>query len=270
MFKWLSAACVLLAGVWSCAPTNTSNPYVALTDVVLGGTAGGSNDNNGGGSGGGGGVSAPVFRRSMTLTFTNNHPDADLDVSFIAWVSPGSIRSADQQDVLLSNNYVQLSRELHIGTVFSLAPGTFVYNGTGVAGATPVHLRGASAATAGGAAEPTMAVFTLITPDAILAYTDPPVSCNSVAFTYSRNGSVITDDFVGGPTGPFTGANLTGGYKTLSQVDVYQCDPLRPGLFLKLGAGQRANNEFFEGQSVDFSFDQMPDADGNFAHVAIQ
>lgn len=249
-----------------CGPVDSTNPFLTLTESV---TADGSNVNdNTGTGGGGGGVTVAVFRRDLAITFSNNNTDADADVSFVAWVASGSIRSAEQQDALLADGYVQLTREVRLGSVFTLPPGTFVYNGPGLAGATRVHLRAAGAG-ANGAADPTTQTFTIITPDVVLAFSQPPVSCDSVAFTYSRDGSVITDDFVEGGVGPFAGSNTTGGYKTFSQVDAYQCDPLRPGMFLKLGGGARQSNEFFEGQSIRFDFNQMPDADGDFAIVIV-
>jgi hypothetical protein len=86
---------------------------------------------------------------------------------------------------------------------------------------------------------------------------------------YTRQGEPLTATPVDGPTAPYGGATLTGGLKTLAQVDVYQCDPLRPGLFIKLGGGARQPDEYFEGEDVTFDFFDVPDADGKFAHVTI-
>jgi hypothetical protein len=67
-----------------------------------------------------------------------------------------------------------------------------------------------------------------------------------------------------------TGAvTSVGGHKTLAQIDVYQCEPLRPGLFLRIGGGTKAANEYFEGENVLFEFNEGADANGNFANVTI-
>ena len=97
----------------------------------------------------------------------------------------------------------------------------------------------------------------------------PPVSCESVAFAFTRDDDPLTSVPIAGSIGPYGGSNLTGGFKTLAQVDVYDCDPLHPGLFIKLGGGAREVNEFFEGDNVTFDFNPVSDADGNFAIVTI-
>jgi hypothetical protein len=196
------------------------------------------------------------FRRPITLSFTNNHDSANVETSFAAWVNVSSIRSAEQQDALLRGGYVQLSREIQLGSVFTLVPGTFVYNGAGFAGATPVTLACPLSETAD---RTTSSEFTLITPDVLLVFSQPPVSCDSVAFVFR---SAIS----GAATGPSTGS---GGFKTYAQVDVYECEPLRPGLFFKSGGGAKQPNEFFEGDSILFEFNQAPDANGDFANVTI-
>lgn len=225
------------------------NAFLTLTEK-LGISAGGESVDAGAGAG----TAAEVeFRSPMTFTFTNNHTAAELDVSFAAWVNAGSIRSAQQQDALLRGGYVQLIREVRLGTPFVLPVGTFVYDGPGTAGATTVRLgpsgdEGAAVSTS----------YTLITPDVFLAFSQPPVSCDSVAFTFVGP--------VGTVTGPVTDV---GGFKTFSQVDVYECDPLQPGLFLKVGGGARQDNEFTEGENVLFEFNPAADAEGNFCNVTI-
>jgi hypothetical protein len=199
------------------------------------------------------------FRRTMTIVFANNHETAQVDASFAAWVYSSSVHSADQQDALLRGGYVQLTREIELGTAFTLPPGTFVYNGPGLAGATPVRL--ACPLTDTGQGLSIVDGITLITPDVALLFSQPPVSCDSVAFIFGN--ASISGDVV---TGPVTGS---GGFKTLAQVNVYECMPLRPGLFLKLGGGARASNEYFEGGNVLFEFNETPDADGNYAIVTI-
>ena len=207
----------------------------------------------------GGTLAVGEFRRTMTATFGNHCRFTELDTSFAAWVNTSSIRSAEQQDVLLDAGYVQLTRELRIGTAFTLPPGTFVLNGPGFAGGTPVRL-----GVAGGdedAPVPATISYDILTPDVFLVFSQPPVSCDSVAFAYLNldQGTVRT--------GPVT--EEAGGAKTFAQVDVYQCEPLRPGLFLKLGGGAREANEFFEGENIEFDFYPTPDAQGNFAIVTI-
>lgn len=196
------------------------------------------------------------FRAPMTVTFTNGHLVAELDVSFAAWVYMSSLRTAEQQDALLRGGYVQLNKEIKLGTAFVLPVGTFVYNGSGTAGATPVRLGPVEGE--GDDAISVSASYTLITPDVFLAFSQPPVSCDNVAFMF------IGD--LGTVTGPVAGA---GGFKTFGQVDVYQCQPLRPGLFLKIGGGAQADNEFFEGSDVLFQFNPTPDANGNYCNVTI-
>ena len=199
------------------------------------------------------------FRRTMTITFTNNHETAQVDASFAAWVYSSSVHSADQQDALLRGGFVQLTRAVELGTAFTLPPGTFVFAGPGLAGALPVRL--ACPLTATGQGLTISDSITLITPDVLLVFSQPPVSCDSVAFIF---GNAIAGAAV--VTGPVTS---TGGFKTLAQVDVYECTPLRPGLFLKLGGGVRAPNEYFEGENVRFEFNEFPDAQGNHANVRI-
>ncbi|MBU0639996.1 MAG: hypothetical protein KKB50_14100 [Planctomycetes bacterium] len=230
------------------------NPFLTLTDVF---GVSSSQDTDSGGAAGGA-ATEDEFRRTITVTFANQHPDAELHVSFAAWVYASSIRSAEQQDALLSGGYVQLAREVEIGTAFTLTPGTFVYNGPGTAGATRIRLPQAGDTGGDPLAGPATA-FALITPDVVLAYLQPPVSCDTVAFEYEIQGRV--------QTGPATGTS--GGRKTLAQIDAYQCEPLRPGMFLKLGGGVRESNEFFEGEDIRFDFFDLPDADGNFATVTI-
>jgi hypothetical protein len=62
---------------------------------------------------------------------------------------------------------------------------------------------------------------------------------------------------------------LGGGFKTLAQVSLYQCNPLQPGLFLHRSGGQDQPNEYYEGQNVTFDFFAAPDANGDCAIVTI-
>lgn len=266
MRNWLavSGGGLALLVFFGCAPVdgNTErNPFLILTEIFGAPPVGDEERGAGGGT-----LVESEFRGTMTVTFANNHPDADLNVLFAAWVNLNSIRSAEQQDALLNSDYVQLTRELRLGSVFTLPPGTFVFNGPGVAGATAVRL-GAATTQADDTVTPSMREFSLVTPDVILAFTQPPVSCDSVAFFYSTDGDPLTSVPVAGGESPFSGATGEGGFKTLAQVDAYQCEPLRPGLFLKLGGGASQPNEYFEGEGVRFDFSEVPDANGNFANV---
>lgn len=218
------------------------------------------------------------FRRSMTLTLANNHSTADANVSFAAWVNVSSIRSAEQQDALFNSGYVQLTREARIGDVYRLPVGTFVYNGPGNAGTTPLVIPPARSAstqdptdeTGGGTTTttPTIRTFQFVTPDVVLVYSQPPVSCDTVAFYFTREGQVISEANADGrETAVFFGATGLGGYKTLVQVEGYQCNPFRPGFHLKIGGGARTADEFIEGQDVRVDFNEAPNAAGKFATV---
>jgi hypothetical protein len=247
----------LLAAAGCPVTTSQRNAFVTLAEE-FGVPSTGTTDRGGGATGAG---TSDMFRRTMSVSFANTHPTADVETSFVAWVEISSIRSADQQDALLRDGYVQLTREVSLGTPYTLPPGTFVYNGPGTAGATRVRLGPTQAASQ----LPTTDVIELITPDVILVFVQPPVSCENVAFQFMREGEVIFED----DNNPSRRTFDEGGFKTLAQVDVYQCDPLRPGLFLKRGGGLRQPNEYFEGESVAYQFNQLPDGDGDFATVAI-
>ncbi|MFH1746283.1 MAG: hypothetical protein ABIG44_04490 [Planctomycetota bacterium] len=262
----MGLACLL----WGCLnQAQTVNPFLTLTETfgIPSGTATDEGDGIGQGT-----AAAAEFRRDITVTFRNNHTGAELECSFVAWVGASSIRSAEQQDALFADGYVQLRRELRLGNAFTLPVGTFVYDGEGTAGATAIRLEPAQAGGGGDAGQgvvPTTESITMITPDVVLAFVQPPVSCESVAFVYTRDGEPLTAVPVGGAVGPYSGSTGQGGFKTLAQVDVYQCEPLRPGLFIKLGGGAREPNEYFEGENITFDFNQFPDADGNFANVTV-
>ncbi len=253
---------VFLTGLGGCPQASQRNPYLTFVESF------GIESSLTPGTGGGGqGVGADViFRRPMTLQFQNRHSYAVLETSFIAWVELGSVRSADQQDALLASNYVQLSRALDLGSAYRLPVGTFVYNGPGTAGATPVRLGPAGGAVADDddtqtgdeGVTPTTATFELLTPDAILVFSQPPVSCDSEAFRYSEDGVVLP-----GPT------STVGGHKTLAQIDVYQCDPFTPGVFLQTASGDIDENEYLEGNTVTFTFFQGLLQDGSFASVSV-
>lgn len=244
------------------------NAFLTFTEN-FGTTASRDSDDDAGGAPGLDATEA--FRREMSLTFANNHPNADLEFSFIVWVLPNSIRNADQQDVLFRDNFVQLGVSVSIGRAVTLPPGTFVFNGPGVAGATSVRLRSTGAE---GAIDPTLAqtvTFDFVTPDGILFFSQPPESCESVAFFFSRDGVPLTSEGQTGLSGVgnvFAGPNSPfGGQKTIAQVDAYQCDPFRPGLFLKIGGGALDSNEYFESQDIRVDFSPAADNGGFFANV---
>jgi hypothetical protein len=265
---WLGSLVVLVLSVGCAGTSSEINPFITLTDA-LGVTSTGTTDETGSGQGL---LAQAPFRREMTVTFKNNHPDAELRTSLVAWVSPSSLRSAQQQDALFADGYVQLSSEVRLGTAFTLPVGTFVYNGGGTAGAKSIVLTPAQTTTAaqGGAqtTTPTTQAYTFITPDAVVVLLEPPVSCDSVAFAYTVNGQPLTSVGVAGAVGPYSGATGQGGFKTLAQVNVYQCEPLKPGLFIRL-SGARQPDEFLEGDNITFDFNQNPDANGNFGIVTI-
>lgn len=257
---------LLMCVVVACQPAATErNPFLGFTEEYgvptaqqTISTSGGSADSS----------AETPFRATLVLTFRNSHPSADLNTAFVAWVNVSSIRSAAQQDALLRGGYVQLTRETRLGTAFTLPVGTFVYQGSGTAGATSVTLGPGQAAGGATAAAPTTRAFTLVTPDAVLAFVQPPSSCDSIAFLFSQDGVPLNSVPFGGAEGPFSGATSYGGLKTLAQVDAYQCTPFRPGLFFSRG-GMREANEYFEGEDITFDFNPTPDANGNFCFVTI-
>jgi len=252
--RLLSGCGVVLAGLVAACGTPTTgiiNPYLTLANTFGVTPTGTDGDTDSGGSGT---QAGGAFRRNVRLLMENLHSSAQVDTSWIAWVEAGSVRTTDQQDDLLRAGYTRLTAPVAIGSVFTLPIGTYVYNGPGLAGATPVRL-GIPGSAVG---SPTYEI-SLLTPDALLVFSQPPVSCDSVAWRLlDARGNVLT--------GPVSGP---GGFKTLAQVDAYQCEPLRPGLFLRVGGGRPADNEYVEGDSILFSFTEGSDADGNFAFVTI-
>lgn len=266
---------VLLAVVAAGCATSTQNinPFMVFAETF---GVGGTDSQGQSGGGGSGATSQVAFRREVTVTFRNNHPSAELNTLFVAWVDISRVRTAEQQDALLAGGYVQLAREVQLGSAFRLPVGTFVYNGGGTAGATSVVL-GRAAATQEGDTEgdaqtgPTSTTLdvTLITPDVILVFSQPPVSCESVAFYYTDGGDPLTATPVGGSEAPFSGSTGTGPFKSLAQVNVYTCDPFRPGLFLQLTGGSAATNEYFEGDAITFDFNPIANANGDFCLVTI-
>ena len=234
------------------------NPFLSLTEDILGVAQ--STDTDTGGGGGTGAALTAQFRRTQTITLANQDDEADLNVSFAAWITVGSLRTAEQLDQLIANGYVQLSREVTLGTI-TLPPGTLVFGGPGVGGATPVVVSPGTTRT-----------FSLISPDRVLLFSSPPVSCDTVAFFFSINGELVRTPDVPADTagGLFEGATGSGPRKTLAQFNVYQCDPLSPGLFLKTGGGLKRGNEYFEGEAVrvDFLLD-LPNVETSAAVVTI-
>jgi hypothetical protein len=292
------------------------NPFLTLVDgdfLLQGQTTTGTTGT--GGASGTSGTTAP-FRRDMLVSFVNRSQDflhddlsitfgSDLQFQYAAWVNPSSIHSTVEEDSLINGGYTRLTTEVRLGTAYVLPPGTFVYAGPGVAGATRVtiprgfrttaavspQLLDAGIARAGsvlrnaGTAYVYFFQVTLPAPDVLLVFADPPVSCDSVAFTFMDAGQVENSDPVNVGEGTFAGNTNTGGrmggYKTLAQVDAYSCSAhfattgapvsgFTPGLFLKTSGGARLPNEFFEGDPVSFQFRDVPDAgnhQGNFCIV---
>lgn len=239
---------------------NTVNPFLTFTEA-FGISVGGLAD----GQAGAQGVATEAgFRQPLTITLRNNHSSADLEVFVAAWVNVNSVRTATQQESLLNDGYVQLTEEVRVGNAYTLPVGTYVYGGPGLAGATRFVVPPASGE--GESTVPGTQLLELISPDVVLAFLHPPVSCDSVAFMYTRNGEPL-EAVPAGAAGPFQGANRGGGFKTLAQVDVYQCDPFQPGLFIRLAGGSPASNEFLEGENITFDFYEVADANGYFAKV---
>lgn len=266
MWFGLCSAALLVGG--GCPSDGQRNPFLTLTEE-FGSTS--QDDDGSGGSGGGGSAAGDTFRRSMTLTLENTEETAELNVSVAAWVNASSIRSAEQQDALIANGYVQLTQSVNIGTVYTLPPGTFVLNGPGLGGATTYTL--------GRVRDtpiiPTSRQVSLIAPDVLLLFLMPPVSCDTPAFTFTIEGFPVDTDppVVEGADAPISssaGSYNDYGVKTLAQIDAYQCSPLKPGLFLKVGGGAQAANEFFEGDNVRATFSLFPDANGNTANIVYE
>jgi len=255
MQRFVAFAIAGLCGLWLAACDTqvagdaARDPFLAYVQA-FGGATSASTDTGTATAGSGtttdGTLSAATFRRNITLTLRNAHATAEVKTRFIAWVELGSVRSGQEQDALLADGYVQTARPLEIGSVFTLPVGTFIYNGDRTPFPREIAL-GRAGAAAGTAANDPTAEFELITPDAILVYSQPPVSCDSVAFEFIENGNV--------PLGPATSG---GGRKTLAQVDVYQCDPLKPGLFYRATGGAIQRNEFQEGANITFTFSPAP------------
>lgn len=268
----IAGAALLAASLAGCPITSSGrNPFLAYTEE-FGSQLLGRDPNQS--TGGGSGTTADqVFRRNLTLTMTNNDTVGALRTQFVAWVEVSSIRNTDQTDALLRANYVQIDQEQTIGSVFRLPPGTWVYNGPGALGATPVNLAPAAVAAGegqDGALTPTTQAFTLLTPDVLLVFKEPPVSCESVAFEFvTETGEPVRGILSSDVFGIFGGATSNGGSKTLSQVSAYQCSPLRPGLFFRAGGGARQANEFFEGQAIQIGFTRVVGADNIAAQVTI-
>lgn len=256
-----------LAGCPGTQDSGQVNPFLTLTERGFFSTDTSDITTPGGGTGD---DAEAVFRQDMQVQFVNLSTRYDLSFRYVAWVLPSSVSTTDEEEALINGNYVRLDQQLQLGSVFTLPEGTYIYNGPGFAGATRVLVPASIAA----ATDPddtdqdvtatlNEVVIRLITPDALLIFDDPPVGCDSIAFEYSEDGRVVTDDpLIGGSTGVYEGATLGGGYKTLAQVDVYQCSPFRPGMFLRIGGGAPAANEFFEGQDLAFGFSAIPDDDG--------
>lgn len=244
-------------GLAGCTGTLSSassprDPFVTYLEQFGAATASSTNTTTSSGSGATT-LNSALFRRNLTVSLVNSNPERSLETLFLAWVELGSVRSGEQQDELLRAGYVQLSRTLEIGVTYSLPPGTFIFNGQRTADPSRIRLVKAGA-TAGGVDN---VQYELPTPDVILVYSAPPESCDSVAFTYDDNGLI--------DVGPSTGR---GGYKTLAQIDVYQCDPLQPGLFYQAQGGARQPNQYLEGSPITFTFLQNA-VNGAFATVQI-
>jgi hypothetical protein len=261
----LSAA--LLAGCPGLS-VDERNPFLTATETYGASSTGGAD----GGAGGGGTAAETAFRETLTITLANNEPDAELNTSLIAWVSPSSVRSGTQQEELLSNGYVQLNREVRLGSAYTLPLGTYVFSlgNLGAGGANVLRIDPASTADEDDTATATSLTIDMLTPDVILIFSQPPVSCDTPAFYFTLDGLPYdTTPETGSLGAEFGGATSAGATKTLRQFDVYQCDPFQPGLFLRTSGGGRAANEYFEGDDIRIDFVRIPDAEDSAAFVTI-
>jgi len=209
------------------------------------------------------------FRQTMSLTIANNDPTAELNISFAAWVLPSSLRSREQEDALLQGGYARMAESVWVGSAFVLPQGTWVLQNGGVAGAKALRLPPAQQD--GSAITPSEFSTELVTPDVLLLFAEPPESCESVGFFFTNEGAPADDRPITSVGGIFSGAVGQGARKTLAQIDAYQCQPFRPGLFLNRTGGRLLANEFFEGQSVRVDcFREPVDEEGHAAVVTIE
>ena len=266
----IGPAIVALVTVCGGCPRGETNPFFTAGENY-GSTSGGANGGTSQGQGPAGSAAESVFRDTIVVTLENFDIRNELNTAWMAWINASSIRSADQQDDLLAAGYVQLSREVRVGSAYRLPPGTYVYNGPGEGGATLVRIGHATpGATDSDPADPAQLEFEIVAPDVLLIFSQPPVSCETPAFFYTREG--IPFDNTPNPDRPgvaFAGAENDGPVKSLAQFDVYQCDPFRPGLFLRTSGGTRQENEFMEGQHIVVQFYRLVDANGDAAFVTI-
>jgi len=264
-----TAVCLALVSGGCPQNANQTNPFLTAGEnygSASTGIAGGDQ-----GQGSSGAAAETRFRSTITVTLENYDTRNELNTAWMAWVNANNIRSADQQDELLSAGYVQLSREVAVGAAYRLPPGTFVYNGPGKGGATLVRIGPATpGASDNDPIVPAELEFEILAPDVLLIFSQPPVSCETPAFFYTRDG--VPFDVTPNPDFPgeaFAGAENDGPVKSLAQFDVYQCDPFRPGLFLRTSGGGRQANEFLEGQHITVQFFRQADAVGDSAFVTI-
>lgn len=275
----LGALAMLTAGGCTGLSDGERSAYVTLTEVFGAQSAlDNGDDGSGSGSSAGGNSAADTFRSDMTLTMQNASIDSEVNFFVAAWVNPSSIRSGEQQDALLRGGYVQLTREVQLGSAFTLAPGTFVLNGDGIAGAQKLIIP-AAGGTAQAPGAPAARSLDLITPDVVLLFLMPPVACDVPAFYFSQQGVLSDTETIFGSSGG-AGLGFVGGavvansdnahpVKTLRQIPGYDCDPLRPGFFLKTGGGAKGENEYFEGENITVTFFPLADAEGRAAFVDI-
>jgi len=226
---------------------NANGPSAFQTYSELFGASASSNDDGGSGGGGGNGSNGQAtFRQTSDITVANGSPNFELNIRVAAWVYPSSITTAEQQDALINGGYVQLTRETALGSAFLLPPGTFVFSGGGLAGATTLRIEPGAG---------NFETLTMITPDVVLFFMEPPNSCETVGFTFTNEGfpldaQGVTRDGVTAPFAGYTGATDDLGTKHLALINGYQCNPFKPGVYLKTTGGGRQPNEFFEGESI--------------------
>lgn len=275
----LGLVCLAVAATWGCGQAvdaTSRNAFLTLTQTF------GSDlipDADGDGIGGGAPVDPLDFRAPMTITLMNMTTTGDLSVKLAAWVNLSSVRTEVQEDALFRSGYVRLQEDVEIGTVFKLPAGTFVLGGGGLAGARSIFLRAADGPPdfgedpGGEQVDFTPRVLTLefVTPDVILLFDAPPISCDSVGFRFTAEGQTLTDTSISAVGDVWGGATSVGGQKTLAQYSAYQCSPFLPGLHLKQSGGAFASNEYLEGDSITVQFTRFvfPNTGGIAAQVTI-
>lgn len=276
-FALLLGAGLMQLGGCPGSDETTINPFSTLVEEGL--VAVPTTVPDGTPTGSGGVPIGAAFRPNLSLQISNQGTLGELSTRFVAWVSLSSVPSEFDEDDLVASMYERLAEPLELGAAVTLPAGTWVYNGSGSGPIQTVRLASASADDAGLITDTELNID-LLTPDGILFFLAPPESCDSKAFEFLNNGEVVrdpsivtTDDGISAAPNLFPIAESPlSGIKVLRQIEGYQCDPFRPGLFLFDGAGQLAPNEYLAGDTVQIAFFagfELPSDPGLFATVGV-